>query len=253
MFGRGRRGPGTRPECRDCIAAARAARAARNRDRTAAISQKQCSRCGVVKSAAEFYRMTEAPDGLRPECRACAKAGRAARCGSVLVTQKRCSSCRRTKPTRLFVRSRNARDGLGHCCSACYRKQQNARREQHKAEGPWHLWAIDVSRGARHRAKKSGVPCTISVGWLIDFLAGGALCAYCGVACRPGSRHEVATSITLDRLIPDLGYVPSNLVLACHRCNRKKGSLTLEEMRFFLTKVPALCQERQAALDAMYV
>ena len=34
---------------------------------------KTCSKCGLVKDESDFYRMSMAHDGLRPECKICTK------------------------------------------------------------------------------------------------------------------------------------------------------------------------------------
>ena len=34
---------------------------------------KTCSKCGLVKDESEFYKMSMAFDGLRPECKTCTK------------------------------------------------------------------------------------------------------------------------------------------------------------------------------------
>ena len=37
-------------------------------------------------------------------------------------------------------------------------------------------------------------------------------------------------SPSLDRVIQSKGYVVDNVVICCHRCNRAKGDLTVEEL-----------------------
>jgi 5-methylcytosine-specific restriction endonuclease McrA len=59
-------------------------------------------------------------------------------------------------------------------------------------------------------------------------------CQYCGVKCRP-------SAITIDHVLPrSRGGKTSwtNVVAACHVCNRKKGSLTLEQAQMELATVP---------------
>jgi len=59
-------------------------------------------------------------------------------------------------------------------------------------------------------------------------------CQYCGVKCRPGA-------ITIDHVVPRSrgGKTTwTNVVAACHPCNRKKGSRPLEKSGMNLLKVP---------------
>lgn len=45
-----------------------------------------------------------------------------------------------------------------------------------------------------------------------------------------GSQGPGPNSPTLDRVKPELGYIPSNIVVVSNRANRAKGDLTLEEL-----------------------
>lgn len=59
-------------------------------------------------------------------------------------------------------------------------------------------------------------------------------CQYCGVKCRPGA-------ITIDHIVPRVrGGKTSwtNVVAACHPCNRKKGSRQLEKSGMVLMRAP---------------
>lgn len=59
-------------------------------------------------------------------------------------------------------------------------------------------------------------------------------CQYCGVKCRPGA-------ITIDHVVPRSrgGKTTwTNVVAACHLCNRKKGSRTPEQVGLVLQKLP---------------
>ncbi len=59
-------------------------------------------------------------------------------------------------------------------------------------------------------------------------------CQYCGVSCRQGD-------ISIDHIIPRSRggkTIWTNVVAACHGCNRKKGALLLEDCGMKLLKVP---------------
>jgi hypothetical protein len=80
-------------------------------------------------------------------------------------------------------------------------------------------------RGARLRAKKYGVPFTISVEDIIipDF------CPVFGYPLVPSERVAKAVSPSLDRLIPEFGYVPGNIRVISHRANTLRSNGTVEE------------------------
>lgn len=59
-------------------------------------------------------------------------------------------------------------------------------------------------------------------------------CQYCGVKCRPGV-------ITIDHVVPRSrgGKTTwTNVVAACHNCNRKKGNRSLEKSGMKLARAP---------------
>lgn len=65
-------------------------------------------------------------------------------------------------------------------------------------------------------------------------LRDGYQCQYCGVKCRPGA-------ITIDHVVPRMRggkTVWTNVVAACHTCNRKKGSRSLDDTGMILMKAP---------------
>jgi 5-methylcytosine-specific restriction endonuclease McrA len=65
-------------------------------------------------------------------------------------------------------------------------------------------------------------------------LRDGYQCQYCGVKCRPGA-------ITIDHVVPRSrgGKTTwTNVVAACHPCNRRKGSRPLEKCGLVLSRMP---------------
>jgi hypothetical protein len=77
---------------------------------------------------------------------------------------------------------------------------------------------------AKARAKKQGLPFTLAAD-RVDLPP--ATCPCCGEAMKVSSRKGgKPTSPTLDRLIPEHGYVPGNVVWLCRACNMLKGETT---------------------------
>lgn len=81
-------------------------------------------------------------------------------------------------------------------------------------------------QGARKRAKDKNLPCTIAVEDIVipDF------CPVLGIPIRPGDGKLHDYSPTLDRLSPDKGYVPGNVLVISYRANRIKNNGTAEEV-----------------------
>lgn len=101
--------------------------------------------------------------------------------------------------------------------------QQNSRRRNAKN----HL-VID----ARGRAKKAGIPCTITVD-TIDWVTH---CPILGteLVYVKGEGKVRTDAATLDRRVNDLGYVPGNVFVISHRANRLKSDATVAELEAIL-------------------
>lgn len=86
---------------------------------------------------------------------------------------------------------------------------------------------IRMLKGARHRAKKSGHPCTIA---LTDIVI-PKRCPVLGTMMRRNAGKPGPMSPTLDRIHPPLGYVPGNVWVISHRANMLKNDATLAELK----------------------
>lgn len=87
-------------------------------------------------------------------------------------------------------------------------------------------------KGARQRAKRAGVPCTVEVED-IDLpthcpVLGRALRSFEG--CGKGPRND---SPTLDKIVPALGYVPGNILVVSQKANRLKNQLSPTQLALF--------------------
>lgn len=84
---------------------------------------------------------------------------------------------------------------------------------------------------ARHRARRDGLPCTITVED-IDIpdhcpVLGRRLHIFEG---KQGGRDD---SPSLDKVIPSLGYVPGNILVVSQKANRLKNQLSTEQLIAF--------------------
>jgi len=80
-------------------------------------------------------------------------------------------------------------------------------------------------RQARHRAKKQGVPCTLTVA---DFHI-PEVCPVLGIRLQKGRASGLDSSPSLDRVYPPLGYVPGNVIVVSTRANRLKDNGSPDE------------------------
>lgn len=96
------------------------------------------------------------------------------------------------------------------------------------------------------RARRNGTPFTIT---LVDVTAalGAWECAYCAKELRPavgGGRGASHDSLTIDRVVPVLGYTPANIVVACHTCNCEKQDFTPRRLRWLADRIDEIIRAR---------
>lgn len=80
--------------------------------------------------------------------------------------------------------------------------------------------------GARHRARKLGLPCDIEKSDVII----PKTCPVLGIPLVAGGGQPSPNSPTIDRVIPELGYTKGNVVVMSYRANTLKNNATLAEI-----------------------
>lgn len=108
-----------------------------------------------------------------------------------------------------------------------YSKMKTAANEQHeRLEQPWKK----LIRTAEQRARKKGVPFELTYAWGEEHWTGH--CKLTGIKFFLGQRGNGPKSLSpsIDRIRPELGYVPSNCRFVIWAVNAFKGESTDEEM-----------------------
>ena len=115
-------------------------------------------------------------------------------------------------------------------------------------------WAKRAWLNARARAARTGRPFSMTVEWLI--LNAPVVCPVLGIplAYGPkGSQGPRSDSATIDRIENSLGYVPGNLLIVSGRANRKKGELSLADLRTLAsTRFPGYDQDDFSRIVMFY-
>lgn len=103
------------------------------------------------------------------------------------------------------------------------REKEYARLKAGTGEGYRALWL----NNCKYRAKKKGVPFDLT----LEDLVFPETCPILGIplVMRAGSFHDNSPSI--DRMIPEEGYVKGNVQIISYRANRLKAHGTLDDLR----------------------
>lgn len=95
---------------------------------------------------------------------------------------------------------------------------------------------------ARYRAKRDGVPCTITV----DDFDIPLMCPVLGIrlAVAEGTNTRRSASPSLDRYVPADGYIPGGVEVISNRANTIKNDATLEELEAVTAYARRIAQPR---------
>ena len=118
---------------------------------------------------------------------------------------------------------KNRHGNFASVCQKCYNKQCNGFKTRNPKK-----FMVQCAKG---RAKKAGVPFSITDE---DFEI-PEFCPVLGIKLESGTKKYHDNSPSLDRVVPELGYVPGNIVVMSFRANRIKGDASVEEMETVLS------------------
>lgn len=128
---------------------------------------------------------------------------------------------------------------------ALNRDKQKVYMDRMQRRRPW----IALARSSQKRSAQNGVVWALTEDFVRRLLE-TPYCAYCDlrVEVRPGyaiGQRQMPHSATLDRVDPNVGYIPENVVLACYRCNSRKREHTPESLRALAERIEAITTQRQ--------
>lgn len=151
---------------------------------------------------------------------------------------KKCNKCEQDKPFSDFPNGKDA-NGLYYICKQCKTEQSQQRYRQ---KDPLTRWVDVTVADTQGRAKRRGIKFTLTKEFLRSLYAHQyGNCVYCTKEFDlNGTQHDHRRSPSIDRLIPEHGYVEDNVVLSCHRCNAIKNDATLEELQLLTESLATL-------------
>jgi hypothetical protein len=101
---------------------------------------------------------------------------------------------------------------------------------------PIRFRAQTLRSGIVERSRERGLPFDsdyFTVDRLMSWLANDPRCECCNCTLDVGFKFDRVVrdaSPSLDRMVPELGYVKGNVSLICWRCNRIKGIATADDL-----------------------
>lgn len=142
---------------------------------------------------------------------------------------KICSKCKIAKDISEFYDS--VKDKKQSWCIDCCRRYWQTRKEngvnQMRARQRRTDPRSSLLARAKDRAKKQGIPFSI----IKEDIIVPECCPVLGIKLCVGDGSQNENSPSLDRLIPENGYVPGNIRVISLRANAIKNDATIEELR----------------------
>lgn len=146
--------------------------------------------------------------------------------------QNKCLQCSRQ---RAEIRRTNNPEHVKKLGRALYA----ANREQRTEDGRRYYHANvkkSMIRHAHRRAQKGGYACTI----VEADLQIPEFCPLLSIKIQAGGKLNPA-SPSLDKIIPELGYVPGNVWIISHRANQIKSDATVAELELLVANLKIRC------------
>ena len=81
-------------------------------------------------------------------------------------------------------------------------------------------------KGAKSRAKRKGIPFNLRV---CDILI-PTHCPVLGIELKANKGHPSYNSPSIDRIIPELGYIQDNIIIVSFKANLMKSDSTIDEL-----------------------
>jgi len=200
--------------------------------------ERRCESCGSRMRADNVSGYCQ-----RPACRRVCRRMKNPKLQATSRIERRCEACG----------SRIRADNVSGYCNApdCRRTwgrlrgrlRRPTRREYHRNYNHGYRRANPepfALKGAKRRAKSSGVPFRLTEA---DLPPIPDRCPVFNTVFRYGNGRVLPESLTLDRIVPTLGYVPGNVMWLSHRANAMKQNASIEELHKFARWALAFVEE----------
>ena len=120
------------------------------------------------------------------------------------------------------------------CCKTCQVARTEANRKKDKQSNP----AKHILRNAKKRALRDGLPFDLTE----DDIVTPDRCPVLGIPLVFNEGHVKDDSPSLDKFIPEKGYVRGNVSIISHRANVMKSNATVQEVEALLRWMQSVAQ-----------
>lgn len=163
---------------------------------------KKCIKCSEIKEDDCFFKNKKSKDGLRNDCKIChnkiKKEWENRNIENVLKKRKEYRSRRDVKDRRCVIT-----------------KEWNKKNNE----------SVICTR-AKKRARELGIPFNLTK----EDIVIPEFCPILGIKLEYSDGSMADYSPSIDRIIPELGYVKNNIIIISNRANRFKNNASLEEI-----------------------
>ena len=136
---------------------------------------------------------------------------------------------------------KKTKDPIKHCSIQCPLIDRKNKKKKHGKSGTieYHMW-----KGSQNRAKTTNIPFNLNYSDIIV----PKICPILEIPLFRGNKKHTPNSPTLDRLIPELGYVKNNVRVISYKANVMKSDATIDEIKIFTKNVIKYLQEANCVL-----
>jgi len=147
-----------------------------------------------------------------------------------------CTSCNKTLDlnSKNFYKRNDSFTGYQFRCKSCLRKDPN-RYDRLVKKDDLLYFLKDCLNGAKHRSLYKNIEFDLTLEFLQELWnKQNGLCALTKInMTHTILEGKLNTNLSIDKIIPKLGYIKTNVQLVCMCVNRMKSDLSIEELKYF--------------------
>lgn len=186
-------------------------------------TRKVCRKCLVEQDISQFNKHLPNRDNLSHDCKSCmSKASRESYLRNKDEVLDRQKKFREENPGLMSERTR--------VYTKTYDEKHPGRIAEFRRVGNLRFPERAIIRGVLQRCRKKNIPFDLS----LEDIVIPEVCPVLGIRLSPGEGRFCDSSPSIDRVVPELGYVKGNVRIISWRANRLKGDARVDEVEAIL-------------------